>query len=68
MNVTHMVDREWRVEKAPGAMLEILLSYSDRRRTELRPVNVPLSMQVIWLLRSMLETRVSTYLVNYIYC
>lgn len=55
MNVTHMVDKEWRVEKAPGAMLEILLSYSDRRRTELRPVNVLLSMQVIWLLRNILE-------------
>lgn len=25
-DVTHMVDRECRVEKAPGAMLEILLS------------------------------------------
>lgn len=58
MNVTHMVDRECRVEKAPGAMLAILLSYSDRRRTELRPVNVLLSMQVIWLLRSILETHV----------
>lgn len=51
-----MVDRECRVEKAPGAMLEILLSYSDSRRTELRPVNVLLSMQLIWLLRSILET------------
>lgn len=51
-----MVDRECRVEKAPGAMLEILLSYSDSRRTELKPVNVLLSMQLIWLLRSILET------------
>lgn len=49
-----MVERECRVAKDPGAMLEILLSYSDSRRTELRPVNVPLSMQVIWLLRSIL--------------
>lgn len=46
------------MEKAPGAMLEILLSYSDRRRTELRPVNVLLSMQLIWLLRSILEAHV----------
>lgn len=53
---TYMVDREWRVEKAPGAMLVILLSYSDSRRTELRPVNVLLSMQLIWLLRSILQT------------
>lgn len=51
-----MVDRECKVEKAPGAMLEILLSYSDSRRTELRPVKVLLSMQLIWLLRSILET------------
>lgn len=43
---TYMVDRECKVEKAPGAMLEILLSYSDSRRTELRPVNVLLSMQL----------------------
>lgn len=54
-----MVDRECRVEKAPGAMLEILLSYSDSRRTELKPVNVLLSMQLIWLLRSILETHVT---------
>lgn len=58
MDETHMVDRECRVEKAPGAMLEILLSYSDRRRTELKPVNVELSMQVIWLLRSILELHI----------
>lgn len=54
-DVAYMVDRECRVEKDPGAMLEILLSYSDSRRTELRPVNVLLSMQVIWLLRSILK-------------
>lgn len=51
-----MVDRECSVEKAPGAMLEILLSYSDSRRTELRPVNVLLSMQLIWLLLNILNT------------
>lgn len=56
-DVTHMVDRECRVVKAPGAMLEIRLSYSDSRRTELRPVNVLLSMQLIWLLRNILETQ-----------
>lgn len=50
-----MVDKECKVEKAPGAMLEILLSYSDSRRTELRPVKVLLSMQLIWLLRSILK-------------
>lgn len=50
----YMVDSECSVEKAPGAMLAILLSYSDSRRTELRPVNVLLSMQLIWLLRSIL--------------
>lgn len=54
-DVAYMVDRECRVEKDPGAMLEILLSYSDSRRTELSPVNVLLSMQVIWLLRSILQ-------------
>lgn len=53
-----MVDRECRVEKAPGAMLEILLSYSDRSRTELKPENVLLSMQLIWLLRSILKTSI----------
>lgn len=56
-DVSYMVDRECRVEKDPGAMLEILLSYSDSRRTELRPVNVLLSMQVIWLLRSILQKK-----------
>lgn len=50
-----MVDKECRVENAPGAMLEILLSYSDSRRTEFRPVNVWLSMQLIWLLLSILK-------------
>lgn len=60
-NMTHMVDRECRVEKAPGAMLEILLSYSDSRRTELKPVNVLLSMQLIWLLRSILETQIPNF-------
>lgn len=50
-----MVDKECKVEKAPGAMLEILLSYSDRRRTELRPVKVLLSTHPIWLLRSILK-------------
>lgn len=53
-SAAYMVERECRVAKDPGAMLEILLSYSDSRRTELRPVKVPLSMQVIWLLRSIL--------------
>lgn len=53
--VPYMVDRECRVENDPGAMLEILLSYSDSRRTELRPVKVLLSIQLIWLLRSMLK-------------
>lgn len=57
-----MVDKECKVEKAPGAMLEILLSYSDSRRTELRPVKVLLSMQLIWLLRSILETLNTTHL------
>lgn len=56
-DTTHMVDKECKVEKAPGAMLEILLSYSESRRTELRPVKVLLSMQLIWLLRSILEER-----------
>ena len=51
------------MEKAPGAMLEILLSYSDSRRTELRPVNVLLSMQLIWLLLNILQTQ-TEYLVN----
>lgn len=57
-DVAYMVDRECRVENDPGAMLEILLSYSDSRRTELRPVKVLLSIQLIWLLRSMLETQI----------
>lgn len=57
-DVAYMVDRECRVENDPGAMLEILLSYNDSRRTELRPVKVLLSIQLIWLLRSMLETQI----------
>lgn len=62
-----MVDKECKVEKAPGAMLEILLSYSDSSRTELRPVKVLLSMQLIWLLRSILkniENNSLVYLLN----
>lgn len=50
-----MVDKECKVEKAPGAMLAIRLSYNESRRTELRPVKVLLSMQLIWLLRSILK-------------
>lgn len=49
-----MVERECRVEKAPGTIVEIRLSYRDSRRTELRPVKVVLSTQVIWLLLSIL--------------
>ena len=52
---SYMVERECSDEKAPGARLEIWLSYSDSRRTELSPVKVALSMQLIWLLRSILE-------------
>ena len=54
-NVSYMVERECSDAKAPGARLEIWLSYSDSRRTEPRPVKVALSMQLIWLLRSILE-------------
>lgn len=50
-----MVERECRVEKAPGTIVEIRLSYRDSRRTELRPVKVVLSTQVIWLLLSILQ-------------
>ena len=50
-----MVERECSDAKAPGARLEIWLSYSDSRRTEPRPVKVALSMQLIWFLRSILE-------------
>lgn len=55
MNVTYKVESECRVSKEPGATVVIWLSYSESRRTELRPVKLSFPTQLTRLLLSILR-------------
>lgn len=54
---TYSVERACRVSKAPGEMVAIWLSYSERRRTLRRPVKLSLWMQLMRLFLSILGGR-----------
>lgn len=62
MNVTYNVDSECSVSKEPGATVVIWLSYSESRRTELRPVKLSFPTQLTRLLLSILRKEVLTFL------
>lgn len=52
--MTHRVESDCSVSKAPGAIVLIWLSYNERSRTLRRPVKLSLWMQLIRLFLSIL--------------
>lgn len=57
--MTHSVERDCNVSKAPGAIVLIWLSYNERRRTLRSPVKLSLWMQLMRLFLNILEGRKS---------
>lgn len=60
--MTYNVERECSVSKEPGATVVIWLSYSESRRTELRPVKLSFPTQLTRLLLSILRKEGSAFL------
>lgn len=54
---TYRVDKEWRVSKAPGAIVVIWLSYKESKRTELSPMKLSFPTQVMRLLLNILREK-----------